>query len=468
MYLGYTANEPQIIAPPLAANSKPARKPKAVKSDKPKVPDSMVTNQTGGLQPAMTGRKGKTAGRKASNNTAEPAVMNSTMMQAPYSSYPAAPSLNTSSGFPHHQPQPNYSSNYSNSKIMPPNGGGGGNQAYYQGGQYQVPPQQQQQQQPQSQQSNYYQNGQATSNQNWTSGGSDESYTHQFNPNHQQQHSGVTLSNNNSNKNSPLEYLERLALMPEAHGADQKSMLSNSGENACDNNDDPSNSRVKRNLKEVNNGSSNHDSSFMMSSTPPKKQCSSSSSGSNSNSPINGNKSMPYNNSSMFINNGGDFVNPRYTNSLNDSSPASTCSNTSSVSSASQLSHGNASGGSSSLNVTMNALNASSSSSSSSSGSNCNESAGLVSANLIDACNFDFFDLLPELNSSAIDQAINPGILNDQPSAQSSNTSTNNNATSNNSSSSSSSSTSANEFNLTADQYFNGEQNINFNTYNPF
>jgi hypothetical protein len=40
-------------------------------------------------------------------------------------------------------------------------------------------------------------------------------------------------------------------------------------------------------------------------------------------------------------------------------------------------------------------------------GSSSSSDTSLVSANLIDTCNFDFLDFLPELNSSALDNAIN-------------------------------------------------------------
>lgn len=174
----------------------------------------------------------------------------------------------------------------------------------------------------------------------------------QFQPT-QQPHSNDFYSHNykQSNNNSPLEYLERLAQMPESSQVvDPKSIVNTEGQLMEGINFDD----INKNNKRMNlDGSDNCG----------KKVCSSASS-SNSNSPN-------FKLSSQ----------QRYLNISSDSpSSSSTCSSTSSA---------------------QQPL--------------LNNQTDIVSANLIDTSNFDFLDFLPELNSNTIDQTITSSLEHNEP-----------------------------------------------------
>jgi hypothetical protein len=244
-----------------------------------------------------------------------------------------------------------------------------------------------------------------------------------------------------------LEYLERLALLPECQVVDPKSIVN---ENELQQQQQQQTAgfveqqdnmqltqqqqqqhqithqqptgRVnnnKRNLATANNTDqlANDGLNSVVGNGSAKKVCSTSSS--NSNSPISGAKYANHSTSQQqYQNSNNEFINHRYTNILNDSSPSSTCSTASSSGYSSSASSSN----SASANTSLAALNSNPSSASmintsglsgasgqsnNNNNNNNNNNDSLVSANLIDACNFDFLDFLPELSSSALDSAIN-------------------------------------------------------------
>lgn len=241
-------------------------------------------------------------------------------------------------------PPPSYYNNNNSSPILSQQ-----QQAYYANNWTHQQPQQQHQHQ--QHQNDYY-----------TSHSQSQYYTNTV-----QSHSNDYYSNQSLNKNnSPLEYLERLALLPECQVVDPKSIVNeNSQIEQAQYNYDDINKNNKRNL-DLNSELSNTSSS--------KKVCSSTSS-SNSNSPnFKQQLYVPTNSAQQ------SSSQQRYSNISTDS-PSSSCSSTSSSSNCS--------------NISSHQLQLSSSS-----------TEQLGSANLIDTCNFDFLEYLPELNSNTIDQTI--------------------------------------------------------------
>lgn len=166
----------------------------------------------------------------------------------------------------------------------------------------------------------------------------------------QQPHSNDYHNFKQSN-NSPLEYLERLAQMPESSQVvDPKSIVNTEGHLIDSMTFDDINKNNKRmNLDGTDIGG--------------KKVCSSSSS-SNSNSP-----NFKLNNQQRYLNISSDSP-----------SSSSTCSSSSSA---------------------QQPL--------------LNNQTDIVSANLIDTSNFDFLDFLPELNSNTIDQTITSSLEQNEP-----------------------------------------------------
>ncbi len=175
----------------------------------------------------------------------------------------------------------------------------------------------------------------------------------------------MSMTNNNSNKNSPLEYLERLALLPES--VDIKLSPEHFDEILLNNN------QKKRNLS-----SNNED--FLLNNNS-KKVCSNNINSNNHNVP-----------SSNQIQMGMSFPNQRANLILNES-PSSSSSTTSSSSTSSSSFNGILPHNSILTDVDCDHLT----------DENTNSNNG---NNIIDAANFDFLDYLPELNSTTIDQTI--------------------------------------------------------------
>ena len=233
-----------------------------------------------------------------------------------------------------------------------------------------------------------------------------------------------SLNTNSSSKNSPLEYLERLALLPEGQVVDPKSIVNenNANEAAAINSGytaeplsqpfdlgdyQQQKSFNKRNLNDVPDQSAS------------KKVCNSS----NSNSPnFKSNFTQPQQQQHYVPNSGASTAankttfqqldltsftmsNQRSTQLLNDS-PSSSSSTTSSNSSTSSacfnavLPHSNMFNDDEQLNNDDNIQP------NSSDDNNNNNNNNNSSSNIIDASNFDFLDYLPELNSTTIDQTI--------------------------------------------------------------
>ena len=231
-----------------------------------------------------------------------------------------------------------------------------------------------------------------------------------------------SLNTNSSSKNSPLEYLERLALLPEAQVVDPKSIVNENNANEAatlnsnyteplsqsydlgDYQQQQQKSFNKRNLNDIPDQSAS------------KKLCNNS----NSNSPnFKANFTQPQQQQHYVPNSGASTAtnktfqqldltgftmnNQRSTQLLNDS-PSSSSSTTSSNSSTSSacfnavLPHSNMFNDDEQLNNDDNIQP--------NSDDNSNNNNNNSSTNIIDASNFDFLDYLPELNSTTIDQTI--------------------------------------------------------------
>jgi len=160
----------------------------------------------------------------------------------------------------------------------------------------------------------------------------------------------INMTNNCTNKNSPLEYLERLALLPESVEV----------KNNSEKFDEINNNQKKRNF-------SNNSEEFLINNNS-KKVC-------------NNNHQM-----------GMNFSNQRANLILNES-PSSSSSTTSSSSTSSSSFNAFLPHNSILTDVDCDHLT----------DENTNSNNG---NNIIDAANFDFLDYLPELNSTTIDQTI--------------------------------------------------------------
>lgn len=200
-------------------------------------------------------------------------------------------------------------------------------------------------------------------------------------------------SQNMNNKNSPLEYLERLALLPESASTNDTTKnipqasateplialngLQPAQANALSQFDDLlKHNQNKRNLNNSDGTLDNHS----------KRVCNNS----NSNSP---NFKSQLNHYVPSAGQGGQMglnlgSNQRNSNLILNESPSSSSSSTSSTSSTS----------SSSFNAVLPQLLGD--------GDELNCNTDTNDTNIIDASNFDFLDYLPELNSTTIDQTI--------------------------------------------------------------
>lgn len=215
--------------------------------------------------------------------------------------------------------------------------------------------------------------------------------TSNFNSNNDMSNQNVSILG----KSTPLDYLERLALLPECQVVDPKSIVNdetnilngeiNQNQQFIMNNNNTNFQQQQiESLKRVNLNELNSDTAA----TSAKKMCTqnNNASSSNSNSPT-----MKSTNSKKMVQQ-QQQQQPQII--LNDS-PSSSCSSTS-LSSTSTSSFG----------ILPSSINSNSEIISSNNNMNGNNITSII-----DASNFDFLDYLPELNSNTIDQTINSNAI---------------------------------------------------------